>query len=74
MRLQWYQFFQLRLTVKIKKMKYKVKSLKYKSSNISLVCNKANLFSLLEVVYVTIGNPAFCLVLYLTGVHFRAEL
>ena len=23
-----------------------------------------------EVVYVTIGNPAFCLALYLTGVHF----
>ena len=22
----------------------------------------------------TIGNPAFCLVLYLTGVHFRGEL
>ena len=27
-----------------------------------------------EVVYVTIGNPAFCLFLYLTGVHFRGEL
>ena len=27
-----------------------------------------------EVVYVTIGNPAFCLALYLTGVHFRGEL
>ena len=27
-----------------------------------------------EVVYVTIGNPAFCLGLYLTGVHFRGEL
>ena len=25
----------------------------------------------LEVVYVTIGNPAFCLFLYLTGVHFE---
>ena len=24
--------------------------------------------------YVTIGNSAFCLVLYLTGVHFRGEL
>ena len=23
---------------------------------------------------VTIGNPAFCLGLYLTGVHFRGEL
>ena len=23
-----------------------------------------------EVVYVTIGNPAFCLALYLTGVYF----
>ena len=22
----------------------------------------------------TIGNPAFCLALHLTGVHFRAEL
>ena len=28
----------------------------------------------LEVVYVTIGNPAFCLLLYLTGLHFRGEL
>ena len=28
----------------------------------------------LEVVYVIIGNPAFCLALYLTGVHFRGEL
>ena len=27
-----------------------------------------------EVVYVTIGNPAFCLALYLTGVHFWGEL
>ena len=28
----------------------------------------------LEAVYVTIGNPAFCLTLYLTGVHFWGEL
>ena len=28
----------------------------------------------LEGVYVTIGHPAFCLFLYLTGVHFRGEL
>ena len=28
----------------------------------------------IEVVYVTIGNPAFCVALYLTGVHFRGEL
>ena len=27
-----------------------------------------------EVVYVIIGNPAFCLALYLTGAHFRGEL
>ena len=27
-----------------------------------------------EVLYVTIGNPAFCLALYLIGVHFRGEL
>ena len=24
-----------------------------------------------EVIYMTIGNPAFCLALNLTGVHFR---
>ena len=29
---------------------------------------------LIEGVYVTIGNPAFCVFLYLTGVHFRGEL
>ena len=28
----------------------------------------ANTF--VEVVYVTTGNPAFCLTLYLSGVHF----
>ena len=27
-----------------------------------------------EVVYVTTGNPAFCLGLYLTGVHYRDKL
>ena len=27
-----------------------------------------------EVGYVTIGNPAFCFALYVTGVHFRGEL
>ena len=27
-----------------------------------------------EVVYVTIGNPAFFLALYLTGVCFRGKL
>ena len=27
-----------------------------------------------DVVYVTIGNPAFFLALYLTGVHFRGKL
>ena len=31
-------------------------------------------FVLKEGVPVTIGNPAFWLALYLTGVHFRAEL
>ena len=29
---------------------------------------------ILEVVYVTIGNRAFCVVLYLTGAHFWGEL
>ena len=33
------------------------------------VCNYLSL----ERVYVTIGNSAFCLFLYLTGVHFRGE-
>ena len=28
----------------------------------------------LEIVYVTIENPAFSLFLYLTGVYFRGEL
>ena len=28
----------------------------------------------IEVVYVTLGNPAFYLALYLTGIHFRGEL
>ena len=27
-----------------------------------------------DVVYMTIGNPAFCLALYLTGTHFRDKL
>ena len=27
-----------------------------------------------EVGYVTIGNPGFCLALYLTGLYFRGEL
>ena len=31
-------------------------------------------FSVMEVVYMTIGNSAFCLALYLTGVYFRGEL
>ena len=26
------------------------------------------------IAYVTVGNPAFCLVLYLIGVHFRGKL
>ena len=30
--------------------------------------------SYLEVTYVTTGNSAFRLALYLTGVHFRGEL
>ena len=29
--------------------------------------------AVIDVVYVTIGNPAFCL-FYLSGVHFRGEL
>ena len=31
-------------------------------------------FYFFEGVYVTIGNPAFCLFLYLNGVYFRDEL
>ena len=27
-----------------------------------------------EAVFAAIGNPAFCLYLYLTGVHFRGDL
>ena len=28
----------------------------------------------IEIFYVTIGNPAFCLALYLTAVHFQGQL
>ena len=31
-------------------------------------------YSIIEFVYVTIGNPTFCLAFYLTGVHFQGEL
>ena len=31
-------------------------------------------FTAVEIVHVTIGNPGFCLVLYLTDVTFRGEL
>ena len=37
-----------------------------------LIYGEFSFFS--EAVYVTIGNPAFCLAFYLTGVHFRSEL
>ena len=30
--------------------------------------------SSLEGIHVTVGNPAFCLFLYLTGVHFQGDL
>ena len=36
--------------------------------------SKKNITFVKEVVDMTIGNPAFCLLLYLTGVHFRGEL
>ena len=36
--------------------------------------NFSKYFSNKECVYVTIGNPAFCLFLNLTGVHFQGEL
>ena len=31
-------------------------------------------FHIIEVVYVITGNQAFCLALYLAGVHFQGEL
>ena len=34
---------------------------------------RSGLFNV-EVVYVPIGNPAFCLALYVTGLHFRGKL
>ena len=36
--------------------------------------SKKNITFVKEVVDMTIRNPAFCLLLYLTGVHFRGEL
>ena len=35
---------------------------------------RKKIYAISEVVYVTIGNPVFCLFLNLTGVHFRGEL
>ena len=40
----------------------------------TIFINKIFLRQPFEVVYVTLGNPAFCLALYLTGVPFRGEL
>ena len=31
-------------------------------------------FRIIEVVYLITGNQAFCLALYLAGVHFQGEL
>ena len=36
--------------------------------------HKSFWLSILEVAYITIGYPAFCLALYLTDVHFQGEL
>ena len=36
--------------------------------------HKENFFTHYEIVYVTIGNPAFCLAFYLASLHFRGEL
>ena len=48
------------------------------SFHINIQLTEKNVLSIvefiLELVYVTVGNPASCLVLYLTGVHFRGEL
>ena len=46
---------------------------------LNFLCNLNQLFSYKaqsdkEVAHVTIGNQAFCLALYLTGVHCRGEL
>ena len=35
--------------------------------------HKSFWLSILEVVYITIRYPAFCLALYLTGVHFQGS-
>ena len=34
----------------------------------------SNIVKKIEVVYMTIGNPAFCLFVYLIGIHLRGEL
>ena len=47
------------------------------ASDVGTCSQNGKLFALqfqLEVVYVTVGNPDFCLAFYLTGVHFRGEL
>ena len=47
------------------------KFLRFKNVNFYFYCE---LNFCWEVFYLTFGNPAFCLALYLTGVHFRREL
>ena len=49
-------------------------SAEVKENEGALQDRRLSLFGHLEVVYVTIGKPAFCLFLSLTGVHFRGEL
>ena len=45
------------------------------SPNLSLIDKVFVKFEIKRLpAYVTIGKPAFCLNLYLTGVHFRGEL
>ena len=44
------------------------------SSQIQNTCLSFQIDSPLEDFCVKIGNPAFCLFLYLTGLHFRGEL
>ena len=34
----------------------------------------SNIVKKIEVFYMTIGNPAFCLFVYLIGIHFRGDL
>ena len=42
----------------------------YAGKNDAMDYEASNIVKKIEVFYMTIGNPAFCLFVYLIGIHF----